>query len=64
MAQVDVEGVVDHLRSEFRRALRDTLNDLHVSEAIDEQELFRTFRRQIRKKCSSWESIPDSCISD
>ena len=62
MAQVDVENVVEHLRTEMRRALEAALREVSPENNVDSYALFRAFRRAVRRKCSSWESVPDRCI--
>ena len=64
MAKIDMEGAVDHLRSEMRRALADSVRDTIPDVEFDEYELYRSFRRAVRRKCNSWEKIPDKCLRD
>ncbi|MEC4766345.1 hypothetical protein LPL18_003200 [Halomonas sp. CUBES01] len=62
MAQVDIEEVVDHLSREMRRALRDAVDEVNPDSDLDEYELFRAFKRAVRRKCSTWETIPDQYV--
>lgn len=62
MARIKVEDVVDHLDSEFRRALTDTLQEMFPGLEFDEYELFQTFKKNVYQKCSIWESVPDRYV--
>jgi hypothetical protein len=62
MARVKVEEIVDHLDTEFRKALRDTFNELAPNADIDERAAFRFFKRRVGRHTSSWESVPDSYV--
>lgn len=62
MAQVQIEEIVDHLRSEFRRALEAAVDEVSPNGQVDSYELYRAFRRAIRRKCNTWETVPGSYI--
>lgn len=62
MARVKIEGIVDHLSSEMRRALKDAVSEVAPKTRFDEYELFRAFRRAVSRKCSTWESVPDHYV--
>ena len=62
MAKVKIEEVVDHLSSEFRRALEDTLKEHFPNSDFDSREVYRTFKRAVYRKCSVWETVPDHFV--
>jgi hypothetical protein len=62
MARVQIEEVVDHLSSEMRRALEDAVRECAPNASFDPHELFRAFRRAVRRKCSTWERVPDQYV--
>jgi len=62
MARVQMDEIVDHLRSEMRRALEDTLAEHAPGLEIDSHEFFRTFRRAVRRKCNTWENVSDHFV--
>jgi len=62
MAKVKIEDVVDHLSSEFRRALEETINQHFQNQDFDSREVFRTFKRQVYRKCNVWEEVPDRFV--
>lgn len=62
MAQVMIEEVVDHLRSEFRRALADTFATHAPGVSINDHQVFRDFKRAVYRKCSVWEQVPDQYV--
>jgi len=55
MAQVRIEEIVDHLSSEMRKPLEETLREVVPNVQVDPYELVRTFRRAVRYKCNDWE---------
>jgi len=62
MARVKPEGIVDHLSSQFRRALAAAVEDEMPDVDVDEYGLFRSFKRALRRKCSTWERVPDRYV--
>ena len=62
MASINPEGIVDELRTEFRRALRDAVLEVLPSTSIDEHDLFRAFKKAVRRKCRTWENVRDTHI--
>jgi len=62
MAQILIEDVIDHLSSEMRRALEATLEEHFPNSDFDSYEVFRTFKREVYRKCSVWENIPNNLV--
>lgn len=62
MAKVKIEEVIDHLSSEMKRALEMTLEDVLPGANIDRNDLFRAFKRAVRRKCNTWEQVPDQYV--
>jgi hypothetical protein len=62
MAYVNVEEIVDGLRSDFRRALTDTIAEVAPDAGIDGDEMFRAFLRGVRRRFGTWEQVPDRCV--
>ena len=62
MARVKIEEIVDDLSQEFRRALSDAVAEILPDVEFDEYELFRAFKRAIRRKCSTWEAVRNSHV--
>jgi hypothetical protein len=62
MARVKIDEIVDDLSQEFRRALSDAVAEIFPDVEFDEYELFRAFKRAIRRKCSTWESVRNSHV--
>jgi hypothetical protein len=63
MARIKIEGIVEHLDFDLRRALADAVkevlpNGIHV----DKYSLFRAFRRAVGRKCNTWERVPDRYV--
>lgn len=53
MAKVNIEEIIDHLSSEMRRSFRDSVNSVIPGATFDERKLFRRFKREVRRKCST-----------
>lgn len=62
MAKIKIERVLEHLDTEIRNALAETLRTHFPAANFDEREIYRTFLRNVDRKCRSWESVPDSCV--
>ena len=62
MARVKPEEIVDDLGSEFRRALADAVEEVTPDAEFDEYDLFRAFKRAVRRKCNTWEPVRDSHV--
>jgi hypothetical protein len=57
-----MEEIVDHLSTEVRRALENSVRQVAPDARIDSYELFRAFRREIGRRCSTWEKVPDHYV--
>lgn len=62
MAEVQMDEIVDHLRSEMRQALEDAVREVAPNSHIDPHEFYRSFRRAVRRKCNQWEQVPDDYV--
>jgi hypothetical protein len=62
MARLKIEGVIDHLSSEMRKALAQATDQVMPGSHVDERELFRAFKRAVGRKCSTWERVPDHYV--
>ena len=62
MAKVKIEDVVDHLSTEFRHALEETLKRHFPNQSFNSHEVYRTFTREVYKKCNIWENVPDRLV--
>ncbi len=62
MARIKIEDVVDHLDSEFRKALEAILQQHFPDKSFDSREVFRTFKKMVYRKCSVWEDVPDDLV--
>jgi hypothetical protein len=64
MAKIKIEEVIDHLDTDVRRALADAVKETIPSANFDEYSLFRAFKRSIRRRCRTWENVPDNYVDD
>jgi hypothetical protein len=62
MAEVQIEEVVDHLSSEFKKTLDDVMQQYAPNASYDRNELFRFFRRRVYRHCNVWEDVPDQFV--
>lgn len=62
MARVKIEEVIDHLSTDMRKALRQAIENTMPDAEFDDRELFRSFRRAVGRKCSTWERVPDQYV--
>jgi hypothetical protein len=64
MAQVDIEEIIDHLSTDIRKALTRAVNDVIPDASFNDRELFKAFKKAVRRKCSTWEHVPDQYVQD
>jgi hypothetical protein len=64
MAQIKAEGVVDHLDTEFKKALEDTFSEFAPNVSIDRSQVFRFFLKRVYHHCSVWETVPDAIVKN
>ena len=62
MARVKIEGIIDHLSHDMKRALEAAIDEVAPSSNIDRDDLYRAFKRAVYRKCSTWEKVPDRYI--
>jgi len=62
MARVNIEEIVSHLDIDIRRALEETIKHHFPDATFDKRAVFRTFVRMVRRKCSTWETVPDHYV--
>lgn len=62
MARVKIEEIVDHLSTEFRKALDEAVRKEIPDAEFNQRQLFRQFLRAVGRKCNTWESVPDHYV--
>jgi hypothetical protein len=62
MAQVMIEEIVDYLSNDFRRALEAAVLEVLPEAEVDRHELLRAFGRAVRRKFSTWKTVPDQYV--
>jgi hypothetical protein len=63
VAKVQIEGVIDHLSSEMRRALEIAVQETIPGARFDPHQLFRAFRGAVGRTCNVWEAVPDNFVA-
>jgi hypothetical protein len=62
MAKVRIEAVLENLDSDMKKALDDTMREYAPNVRYNSGDLFRFFLKRVYQPCSTWESVPDSCV--
>jgi hypothetical protein len=62
LAKVNIEEIIDHLSYDMRRALADAISETLPHAEFDEREVFRAFQRAVRRKCNTWEDVPNQHV--
>lgn len=62
MAEIEIEEVIDHLSHDMRRALTVAFAETLPDVEVDIRQFFRSFKRGIRRKCLTWEEIPNRLV--
>ena len=62
MARVKIEEIVDHLSTEFTKALDEAVRMEIPNAEFNQHQLFRNFCRAVGRKCNTWESVPNQYV--
>jgi hypothetical protein len=62
MARVKIQDIIDSLDTDIRNALEASVQEVMPDSQVDKYELFRAFKRAVRRKCSTWERVPDHSV--
>ncbi len=62
MAKVNIEEVINHLESDMRKVLDATIREHLPYQDFNSRNVFKSFKKQVNKKCRSWESVPNKFI--
>lgn len=62
MAKLNIEELINHLDLEFRKALEATLREHFPDAEYNSRNVFKTFQKEIGKKCNAWENVPNKFI--
>jgi hypothetical protein len=63
MTQIRLEVIVEHLRTQVRRAPHDAVTEVIPEAEVDPHALFRAFKRRLRSRCNAWETVPDQSVN-
>lgn len=62
MAKIQTVEVIDHLEDQIRKALAETLREHFPDQEFTARAVYKTFIKQVDKKCNSWEDIPNKYV--
>jgi len=62
MAKINIQEFADHLDEEIRKALEATIREHFPHQEYNARAVSKTFKKQLTKKCNSWEDIPNKYI--
>jgi hypothetical protein len=62
MARVKPDDVVYALKTEFTKALNETMRQFAPGAEYDQSALFKFFKDAVYRHCSHWERVPDDCV--
>jgi len=62
MAKINTVEVIDQLEDQIRKALHATLREHFPDLEFNARAVYKTFKKQVDKKCNSWEDIPNKYI--
>ncbi|WP_448138448.1 hypothetical protein [Sphingobacterium siyangense] len=62
MIKIKIEDVVNHLEDDLKRVLAATIEEHFPNQNFDSRSVFRTFKKEVYKKCRTWESIPERFV--
>jgi hypothetical protein len=62
MARVKIEEIIEYLDDEMKRALADTVKAAFPDAEINTRQLFQEFKRNVQRRCNTWENVPDRLV--
>ncbi|PMD83726.1 hypothetical protein BWI97_27075 [Siphonobacter sp. BAB-5405] len=62
MAEIKIEEVIDYLDYDMKYALEQTMKKHFPNATFSKEEVFKTFKAEVYRKCNTWEKIPDKLI--
>ena len=62
MARINIEGIIDDLDVQIKRALEDSVKQVIPEAEFDTRKLFREFKRSLAHRCNTWENVPDRYV--
>ncbi|HJU83071.1 MAG TPA: hypothetical protein VJ600_02570 [Holophagaceae bacterium] len=62
MPRVKVEGLLETLAPELRRALASAVKETNPGITIDEHALYRAFQRAAGRICDTWSDLPSRYV--
>lgn len=64
MAKIKTAEIVDHLSYQLKQALADALSRAAPDIEIDQQALFKEFKKAVGRRCRPWENVPGSTVEE
>ncbi len=64
MAKVKIDGFIEELEAELKKALVSTLRKHFEENTYVDKAVFKTFRKEFIEKCNSWEQLPNKYIKN
>jgi hypothetical protein len=62
MARIEIEEMLEDLSSDLRKALGAAVHEVLPDSEANSHQLFRAFKRAVRRKCNTWETVPDQHV--
>lgn len=62
MAKIKLEAVMSRIDSEMKSALKLALNQHLSDQEVDANSIYKTFKKKVASKCSSWVTISDDYV--
>lgn len=63
MAQVQMDELIDHLRTEVKKALADAFAETAPDADVDIDNFYHVFKRRVYHHCNVWEQVPDQYVN-
>jgi hypothetical protein len=60
VARVKIEDIIGELESPLSRALENALRKAIPDAEFSRRSLFKAFKREVGRKCSTWERVRDN----
>lgn len=62
MAKLNIIEVIDHLEDDIRKSIDATMREHFPHQEFNSRAVYKTFKKQIDKRCNAWEAVPNKFI--
>ena len=62
MAKINTLEIIHHLEVDIRKSLEATIREHFPDQDFNSRAVFKSFKKQMDKRCKSWEDVPNKYL--